>query len=315
MESETEKGDRIVKYYVDAGAEKSGDGSCAYPFRDIGEAAAVALPGDEVIVTPGIYRESVNPVNGGTEQARIVYRSQIKGAAVITGAEQVKNWEYCRDNVWIARIPNGLFTDRNPYRTLVYGDWYEAAKTAHTGDVFLNEKSMYEVPELEKVFHPEKSAASWEPEFSVCTWYTEQDSDRDETVIYANFQGKDPNRENVEISVRKNCFYPEQEGVGYITLSGFTVRQAATQWAPPTAYQEGMIGPHWSRGWIIEDCEIYEAKCAGISLGKYLQPENDNKWSRKKYKDGTQTEREMHLSGTAGRVEQRNDRLPYDSQM
>ena len=165
MESETEKGDRIVKYYVDAGAEKSGDGSCAYPFRDIGEAAAVALPGDEVIVTPGIYRESVNPVNGGTEQARIVYRSQIKGAAVITGAEQVKNWEYCRDNVWIARIPNGLFTDRNPYRTLVYGDWYEAAKTAHTGDVFLNEKSMYEVPELEKVFHPEKSAASWEPEF------------------------------------------------------------------------------------------------------------------------------------------------------
>ena len=292
MESETEKGDRIVKYYVDAGAEKSGDGSCAYPFRNIGEAAAVVLPGDEVIVAPGIYRESVNPVNGGTEQARIVYRSQVKGAAVITGAEQVKNWEYCRDNVWIARIPNGLFTDRNPYRTLVYGDWYEAAKTAHIGDVLLNEKSMYEVPELEKVFHPEKSAASWEPEFSVFTWYTEQDPDRDETVIYANFQGKDPNRENVEISVRKNCFYPKQEGIGYITLSGFTVRQAATQWAPPTAYQEGMIGPHWSRGWIIEDCEIYEAKCAGISLGKYLQPENDNKWSRKKYKDGTQTERE-----------------------
>ncbi len=77
-----------------------------------------------------------------------------------------------------------------------------------------------------------------------------------------------------------------------ITLSGFTVRQAATQWAPPTAYQEGMIGPHWSKGWIIEDCEIYEAKCSGISLGKYLQPENDNKWSKWKYKDGTQTERE-----------------------
>lgn len=60
----------------------------------------------------------------------------------------------------------------------------------------------------------------------------------------------------------------------------------------PTAYQEGMVGPHWSKGWIIEDCEIYESKCSGISLGKYLQPENDNKWLKWKYKDGTQTERD-----------------------
>lgn len=53
-----------------------------------------------------------------------------------------------------------------------------------------------------------------------------------------------------------------------------------------------MVGPHWSKGWIIEDCEIYESKCSGISLGKYLQPENDNKWLKWKYKDGTQTERD-----------------------
>ena len=53
-----------------------------------------------------------------------------------------------------------------------------------------------------------------------------------------------------------------------------------------------MVGPHWSKGWIIEDCEIYESKCSGISLGKYLQPENDNKWLKTKYKDGTQTERD-----------------------
>ena len=53
-----------------------------------------------------------------------------------------------------------------------------------------------------------------------------------------------------------------------------------------------MIAPHWSKGWIIEDCEIYESKCCGISLGKYLQKNNDNKWLHWKYKDGTQTERE-----------------------
>ena len=54
-----------------------------------------------------------------------------------------------------------------------------------------------------------------------------------------------------------------------------------------------MVGPHWSKGWVIEDCEIFESKCSGISLGKYYQPENDNKWLKEKFKDGTQTEREV----------------------
>lgn len=281
-----------MKYYVNANAAQCGNGSVERPFRRIQEAAVQAMPGDEVIVAPGIYREAVNPINGGRADARIVYRSEETGAAVITGAESVKGWEVYEGTVWKARISNQLFGDYNPYTTLVSGDWFVAAMTAHTGDVYLNGKSMYEVTELDKVLRPEKSRTSWEPEFSVYVWYTVQDEQADETVLYANFQGKDPNEENVEISVRRNCFCPEKEGVGYITLSGFTVRQAATQWAPPTAYQEGMIAPHWSKGWIIEDCEIYESKCSGISLGKYLQPENDNKWLKWKYKDGTQTERE-----------------------
>lgn len=281
-----------MKYYVDGRALQGGDGSRERPFRRIQEAACLAVPGDEVIVAPGIYREAVNPVNGGEEKARITYRSEVEKAAVITGAEPVKSWEPYQGTVWVARIPNGMFGDRNPYTTLVSGDWFFASMIAHTGEVYLDGKSMYEVTALEKVLHPEKCRLSWDPEFSVYTWYTEQDSAKDETVLYANFQGKDPNAENVEISVRKTCFYPEKEGVGYITLSGFTVRQAATQWAPPTAYQEGMIGPHWSKGWIIEDCEICESKCSGISLGKYFQENNDNKWSKWKFKDGTQTERE-----------------------
>lgn len=279
-------------YYVDAKVLGPGDGSRENPFRTIQQAADVARPGDEVRVLPGVYRESVSPVNGGTPDARITYRSVEKGGAVITGAEPVTGWERLQGDVWRVRVPNTLFTDRNPFTTLVSGDWFIATFIAHTGDVFLNGRSMYEVTSLDGVLNPVPSKASWEPEFSVYTWYTEQDAAADATVLYANFRGKDPNAENVEISVRKRCFYPEREGVGYITLSGFTVCQAATQWAPPTAYQEGMIGPHWSKGWIIADCEVFESKCSGISLGKYLQPNNENKWLHWKYKDGTQTERD-----------------------
>ena len=298
------KEEKRMKYYVNASVAVSGDGSEERPFRTIQEAADVAVAGDEVLVAPGIYREDVNPKNAGTEEARIVYKSVEPRAAVITGAEPAKGWVKVAagdpvaedakdfDGVYMLRVSNSLFADGNPFTTLVSGDWFIATMIAHTGDVFLNGKSMYEVTDKDGVFHPVKSKASWDRDFSVYTWYTEQDKAANETVILANFGAFDPNVENVEISARRHCFYPAEEGIGYITLSGFKVTEAATQCAPPTALQEGMIGPHWSKGWIIEDCEVSESKCSGISLGKYLQPNNDNKWLHWKYKDGTQTERD-----------------------
>lgn len=281
-----------MRYYIDANALNQGDGSSRRPFQRIQQAADIALPGDEVIVYPGIYREDVNPIHAGTQEQRIVYRSAEPGKAVITGAERISSWNHEKGHVWTARVPNRMFGSYNPYTTLVRGDWFDASRFAHTGEVYLNGKSMYETENVDSVYHPVCSQVSWEPEFSMYVWYTRQDPMTDETVFYANFQDMDPNKENVEISVRRHCFYPSKEGVGYITLSGFTVCKAATGWAPPTAYQEGMIGPHWSKGWVIEDCDVSESKCVGISLGKYLQPENENKWLNWKYKDGTQTERD-----------------------
>ena len=276
--------------YVDGKSTLPGDGSKERPYQTIQAAADRAMPGDEVLVAPGIYRENVDPKHGGTQKQRIVYRSEKPLAAVITGAEPLTGWKDECSGVWSARVSNQVFTERNPYTTLVSGDWFNASMIAHTGDVFLNGKSLYEVTDLEAVRHPKPSAASWDPDFSIYTWYTQQDGDG--TVFYANFQDKNPNEETVEFSVRPACFAPTAEGIGYITLSGFTVCMAATQWAPPTAFQEGMIAPHWSKGWIIEDCEVFESKCSGISLGKYLQKSNDNKWLHRKYKDGTQTQRE-----------------------
>ena len=43
--------------YVDCAASHPGDGSKNCPFRTISQAAAVAQPGDEVLVAPGVYRE------------------------------------------------------------------------------------------------------------------------------------------------------------------------------------------------------------------------------------------------------------------
>lgn len=277
-------------YYVSCNGDRNGNGTAELPFTTIQEAAKIARAGDEVVVAPGIYREYVNPRNGGTAGNPIIYRAEITGKSVITGAEPVKNWKQWKDNVWTAKIPGGIFGSYNPYTTILCGDWYYTKMPLHTGEVYLNGKSMYEAEALSEVENPQPYDYSEDKEFSLYKWYTcQQDYD---TVIYANFHGCNPNQENVEINVRRNCFYPDRVGVDYITVSGFCIKQAATTWAPPTAYQEGMVGPHWSRGWVIEDCEISDSKCVGISLGKYLQPDNENKWTTKRLKQGTQTERD-----------------------
>ena len=282
-------------FYVDGSAKGIGDGTAQKPFRTISQAAAVAMPGDEVLVAPGIYREEVSPANAGTLHAPIVYRSAVPRGATITGAERFQNWEPFQGDVWKLKVSNELFRSYNPYTTLVYGDWLNQGIPCHTGEVFLNDKSLYEQDTLEKVLDPQFYDASWDVEFTKHTWYTTQSEDGEATILYANFQGKNPNEEVVEITLRPHCFYPAAEHVNYITLSGFVVTKAATQWAPPTALQDGMIGPHWSKGWVIEDCEVSHSKCSGISLGKYLQQGNDNKWSHYKYKDGTQTQRDCSL--------------------
>jgi hypothetical protein len=91
----------------------------------------------------------------------------------------------------------------------------------------------------------------------------------DNTTIWAQFPGVDPNAAKVEINVRKTVFTPEKTGINYITLRGFTLRNAATNWAPPTAGQIGLVSAYWCKGWIIEYNDIAYSRCSGVALGKY----------------------------------------------
>jgi len=264
-----------AELHVAVNGNDSHDGSVRRPFRTISAAAQAAQPGDTITVHQGVYRERITPPRGGTsDQRRIVYRAAPGETPVIKGSEVVRGWTQFLQGVWKVTIPNRFFGTYHPYKDLIAGDWFNDKKRPHhTGEVYLNGKSLWETHLLERVLHAQPQP----------TWFTE--SDEQNTYLYANFHGKDPNRELVEINVRDSCFYPDQPGRNFITIRGFRMMHAATQWAAPTAEQIALIGTHWSKGWIIENNTISDSKCACISLGKERKT-GHNVWINDPRKDG-----------------------------
>lgn len=270
-------------------------GTATRPFKTIQKAAGLAMAGDIITVHEGIYREYVNPINGGTgENERITYEAAPGEKVVISGGEVITDWNKVEGSVYKTVIPNSFFGEFNPYKEVVWGDWFKSLERIfHLGEVYIDGKSLFEAASLDGVMNPAPFAEAREPEWSLHSWYSEVDNEN--TTIYANFGEFDPSEHTIEINVRKFCFWPEKTGVNYITVRGFHLTMAAPNWAPPTALQEGLIGPHWSKGWIIEYNEISNAKNSGISLGKEITT-GHNEWVLVGTKQGTQRERDVIMN-------------------
>lgn len=274
-----------TEFHVATTGDNANPGTRAAPFRTIQKAANVAQPGDVITVHEGTYRERVTPPRGGeSDSQRIVYQAAPGEKVAIKGSEVIRDWKPFMPGVWKVTLPNAYFGRYNPYRDLIAGDWFnDKGRPHHPGEVYLNGKSLWETHLLERVLNPFPQAEVQDREGSTWTWLCECDDVN--TYIYANFHDKNPNQELVEINVRDSCFYPIQPGRDYITVRGFRMCQAATQWAAPTAEQIGLIGTHWSKGWIIENNVISDSKCSGITLGKE-RGTGHNVWTKDPCKDG-----------------------------
>jgi len=273
------------EYHVSVNGDDNATGSSLEPFRTISLAAKIAQSGDTITVHEGIYRERINPLNGGSNDLnRIVYQAAKEEKVVIKGSEIINHWKEVKGSVWKVVIPNAFFKNYNPYSDLLTGDWLNKKGIEHhTGEVFLNGRSLFEKSHLKEVIDSKPYPDARDKEASTYTWYSEVDKDK--TTIWANFQKFNPNEELVEITVRGSCFYPDKPGTNYITVRGFIMDQAATQWAAPTAEQIGLIGTHWSKGWIIENNVISNSKSVGVTLGKDRST-GQNVWMNNPIKDG-----------------------------
>lgn len=258
------------EWHVSVNGDDAHDGSQERPFRSIQHAAELAQPGDTITVYAGTYRERINPPRGGlSDEQRIVYQAAPGEKVMIKGSEVVTGWERVQNDTWKVVLPNSFFGDYNPYSDLISGDWFEPwDREHHTGTVYLNGHWLREAPSLDAALEP--ASDSKDSTF----WYGQVDETH--TTLWAQFKDVDPNQELVEITAREAVFYPEKPFINYITVRGFHLWHAGPQWAPPTAEQVGLIGTHWSKGWIIEDNDIRYSICTGLTLGKYSD-EYDNK--------------------------------------
>ena len=177
-------------------------------------------------------------------------------------------------------------------RRPLVGDWLSSTNSAYVvGEVYLNNKSLFQAVDLAGVQNPVVPERTRKPEDAKRAWYVEVNDT--ETAIWANFgPGVNPNKELVEVNVRPAVFFPQLPGVNYITVKGFHMSQAATNWAPPTAFQQGLVGPHWSKGWIIEDNVISNSKCVGVCLGKD-RASGQNRWTIERTLSGFNRELEV----------------------
>ena len=248
------------EYHVSVNGDDTNEGTANTPFRTISRAAKAAQPGDVITVHEGTYRERINPSRGGrSDQERIIYQAAAREKVVIKGSEVIKDWQKLQNDTWKVTIGNGFFGDFNPYSDLIHGDWFNPkGRNHHTGAVYLNGRWLTEAANLNDVLKPITNMPLWFGQV-----------DEKNTTIWGQFKDINPNEAEVEINVHQTVFYPDRPGVNFVTVRGFTMMHAATPWAPPTAEQIGLIGTHWSRGWIIENNDISYSTCVGVALGKY----------------------------------------------
>lgn len=258
-------------WHVSKNGSDTNNGSANAPFLTISKAAFLTVAGDTVLIRKGVYREWVFPANGGISPLkRITYMAAPGEEVHLKGSEVVRTWKRQKNRLWKAEVDNAIFGDFNPFAINLYGDWLSRGKQLHLGEVYIDGKTLIEAVDPGEV---ESKAEMW---FATVT--------DEKTIITVNFGNKNPNTSLVEINVRPTCFFPKTTGVDYITVNGLYISQAATQWSPPTGEQVGIIGPNWSKGWIIENCTVSQSKCVGVCLGK-SRASGQNMWSlyRKKF--------------------------------
>ena len=240
------------------------------PWKTISHAAAVLTPGDRVIVKQGLYREWVRPARGGTGPKQMVTYQAAPGESVIlSGSEPLAGpWLPSKltdpppvTQAWMIDLPAALFQGYNPFAESNIAaeasdnpyhrkEWDEPPCTLPRGLVFQDGRRLLQVAKYEEV--AKADGAYW----------VEPGGQR---LHVRPFSDKRPDSSAFEVTTRPFAFAPEQAGLGFICVDGFTVEHVANCFPVP---QFGAVSTMQGHHWIVENNVVRQVNGLGLDYGR-----------------------------------------------
>ncbi len=267
--------DRVL--YVDGSSDAASDendGSAERPFKTIQRAADIAAPGTKVRIHAGQYRECVRPRAGGTDPEHMIcYEAFGDGPVILRASEEVRDFfpstgwrlqgfDHSQDvsqvKIYAHRLDPDMFRGYNPFCAVnILHDrlFIEYDKTDMTpylnrrGCVFCDGKPLRQVALYRNLAEADG------------TYWVEHNG---QTVHFRLAGDDDPSGHLIELTVREQCFAPEEPFLSYIQVKGLICEHAATGAPVP---QRGAISAFRGHHWVIEDCEVNWSNGVGIDVG------------------------------------------------
>jgi parallel beta-helix repeat protein len=257
------------KYVVSQNHYLSSDtnpGTADWPFKTIGRAAALAGPGDTVLVHTGIYREWVAPARGGLEGKPVQYLAAPNEEVIVRGSEvYTGNWKKVEgyDNIFSTEFPDSFFTAGfNPFEIV----FRESRGGGRQGQIFFDGVELFEARERKGNIADGKD---------VIVEKTRMQAMYDEPGTWSTLDGKtifvhmpewvdSPQTSLIELSVQRQLFAPVRRAQHYINLKGFIFEHCANDVSLP---QVGAVSTRGGQHWIIENNVIRHIKTIGLDFG------------------------------------------------
>ncbi|MCY3021240.1 MAG: right-handed parallel beta-helix repeat-containing protein [Planctomycetota bacterium] len=261
----------------DQRASDASPGTQEQPFKTIGRAAEVLQPGEKVVVHAGLYRECVSPKRGGNgPDSMIAYQAADGEKVLVTGAIEWKprcqpssGWGQPAGakNIWMADLPAEAFVGYNPFLArniheefVIYRHLDDVPKyMLRRGMIFVDGQPLRQVSRFADL--AKQAGAFWAEEPGL--------------RVHFRLPGDaDPGKAAFEVTAKEQVFAPQERGLGYIRVSGFSFERAADGVPVP---QRAMVSTNRGHHWIIEKNHIRWANACGMDVGsqdwKAAQPQ------------------------------------------
>jgi len=208
--------------------------------RTIGKAAALAEPGDTVIIHSGIYREAVVIEKSGLSNNPIIFQTAAGAGVIMTGADRISKWTEVKGDghIYSTTWPHAFIT-WNPHNTHPDNDYHRLIGRCE--QVFVNGYA------LRQVLGRDKLARG--------TFYVDLDGKRLYVWNYDN-QDVSSSKATVETSVRDLILTVKGD---HVTVKGIRFRYAANR------AQRGAVdfsGNHLT----VEDCIFEYTNASGAAF-------------------------------------------------